>query len=138
LTSARIDKLYADLRRSGGQGGGPLSPRTVRRVHNILHSALEQAVRWEWLGANPATRSSPPKLGPLDIHPPSPDEVGRLLAAAEAEDPDFASGRRSWEQRIDPYPQGVAPRDLGDGFRKRGCRQYWRAVQEHGHHQHIR
>lgn len=90
LSSARIDRLYGELRRSGGKGGQPLAPRTVRRVHNILHSALEQAVRWEWLPTNPATRSSPPKLGPLDIRPPDPEEVGRLLAAAEADDPDFA------------------------------------------------
>lgn len=90
LTAARIDRLYGDLRRAGGRGGAPLAPRTVRRVHNIVHAALEQAVRWEWLPSNPAARTSPPKLGPLDIRPPDPEEVGRLLAAAWAEDPDFA------------------------------------------------
>ena len=66
----------------------PLAP--VRRVHNIVHAALEQAVRWEWLPTNPTARTSPPKLGPLDIRPPDPEEVGRLLTAAWAEDPDFA------------------------------------------------
>ena len=54
LTAARIDELYAELGRSGGAKGQPLSAGTVARVHVVLRSALAQAVRWEWIWDNPA------------------------------------------------------------------------------------
>lgn len=105
LTTARLDKLYGDLRSGGGKGGAPLAPRTVRRVHNVIHGVLEQGVRWGWLSVNPASKTSLPKLGRLDIRPPAPEEVSRILEAADADDPDFgmllrlaaASGARRGE-----------------------------------------
>ncbi len=90
LTTAALDRFYAELRERGGTTGRPLAPRTVRRVHNIVHRALEQAVRWSWLGVNPATNSTPPKLGRPDLQPPAPVDVTRLLSAAAATDEEFA------------------------------------------------
>jgi integrase len=62
----------------------------VRQVHAIVRRALDQAARWGWIGANPAALASPPRLGPADIRPPTPEAVSRLLAVTYQADPDFA------------------------------------------------
>lgn len=90
LSVAKLDRYYAELRKGGGANGKALSPRTVRRVHNIVRRALEQGLRWGWIGANPAAHASPPKLQRREPTPPTPADVQRLLDAAEADDPDFA------------------------------------------------
>jgi integrase len=59
LTVADIDDVYAHLLRGGGRDDRPLSPATVHRVHVVLHRALTQAVRWEWIWLNPAALASP-------------------------------------------------------------------------------
>jgi len=79
LRTEDIDALYGTLRRSGGPNGRSLSASTVHRVHVVLHRALEQALRWEWLWVNPASHASPPSCEPAPIRPPSPDEIVRLL-----------------------------------------------------------
>ncbi len=90
LTVDELDRFYTELREHGSVSGQPLAPRTVRRIHNIVHRALEPAVRWSWITVNPASRATPPKLGRLDPQPPAPADVARLLAAAEERDPEFA------------------------------------------------
>lgn len=62
LTTTEIDALYARLLRSGRRDGAPLSPGTVRRVHSVLHRALAQAQRWDWIWTNGTPRIS--GLGP--------------------------------------------------------------------------
>jgi integrase len=90
LDTATIDRLYTTLRARGGAGGRPMASATVRQVHAILRRALDQAARWGWLTANPAALASPPRLGPADVHPPSPEEVSQIVEAAYEVDPDFA------------------------------------------------
>jgi integrase len=67
-----------------------MAPATVRQVHAILRRTLDQAARWCWIPANPAALASPPRLGSVEIRPPTPEEVTRLLATAYEADPDFA------------------------------------------------
>ena len=83
LTTVDIDDLYRHLLRAGGCEGRPLAPGTVHRVHVVLHRALTQAVRWEWVWLNPASAASPPRVPPTEVRPPSPDQVQRLLAHVE-------------------------------------------------------
>ena len=47
LRAVDIDGFYARLRRNGGKKGNPLSAGTVLRVHVVLRSALQQAVKWD-------------------------------------------------------------------------------------------
>jgi integrase len=61
----------------------------VHRVHVVLHRALTQAVRWEWIWLNPAAQASPPRVEPADIRPPSVEQVRRLLNVVRVEDIDF-------------------------------------------------
>jgi integrase len=81
LTTADIDAFYADLGERGGCDGRPLSDGTVRRIHGVLHRALAQAVRWEWVWTNPAVYATPPIAEQREISSPPPVGVARLLAA---------------------------------------------------------
>jgi integrase len=90
LDTATLDRFYTTLRVRGGAGGQPLAAATVRQVHAILRRALGQAARWGWLPANPAALASPPRPGPADLRPPTPEEVSQLLAVTYEADPDFA------------------------------------------------
>ena len=100
-----IDNYYAALRAHGGRcghrpvqdhgrdlcgRGAPLSAASVRRTHVVVHAALEQAVAWEWIVTNPASKASPGRVDPAEIKPPTIDEVLALFRAAEQEDLDFA------------------------------------------------
>ncbi len=74
------------LRARGGQQGRPLSVSSVLRVHGVVRSALQQAVRWGWRSDNPAVLANPGRLRTAKITPPTKDEVLQLLAAAEGKD----------------------------------------------------
>jgi len=68
LTAAHIQSLYAAKLRDG------LKPSSVRYIHAVLHRALEQAVRFNLIPFNPASRVDPPKIRqdeitPLDAEP---------------------------------------------------------------------
>src|SRR5919106_333474 len=89
LTTVMIDDFYASLRIDGAVDGGPLSRGSVQRVHGVLHRALAQAMRWEWIWSNPAASASPPRLEPKEMRPPSPGDVARLLAHVAIIDPLF-------------------------------------------------
>ncbi len=82
VTTADIDGFYAYLSRCGGRRRRPLAAGTAHRVHVVLHRALAQAVRWEWIWLNPARNASPPRYVPADIRPPSAGEVVDLVAHA--------------------------------------------------------
>lgn len=61
LNPPRLNAMYADIRDNGRiRGDAPLSLKTVREVHVIVHRALEDAVRWGYLETNPASRANPP------------------------------------------------------------------------------
>ena len=89
LRSEDLDVFYARLRKSGRHGGGGLAPASVRRIHVVVHSALQQAVKWRWLPYNPADGASPPSAPKADIRPPAPADVARLLELASVEEPEF-------------------------------------------------
>jgi len=86
LTTVMIDDFYAGLRVDGAVEGGPLSPGSVQRIHGVLHRALTQAMRWEWIWSNPAAAASPPRTEPAEMRPPSPEAVARLLEHVNATD----------------------------------------------------
>ena len=75
LTTAQLNAFYADLLDHGrrnlrrARSAAPdeipinrgLSARTVGHVHGVIRAALNDAVRWQDLGRNPALQASPPK-----------------------------------------------------------------------------
>ena len=63
LTGARLTAHYRVLEKSGRKdhkAGEPLSARTVRYIHTIIHGILGQAVKDGLLMRNPADAATPP------------------------------------------------------------------------------
>ncbi|HEX8770155.1 MAG TPA: tyrosine-type recombinase/integrase [Acidimicrobiales bacterium] len=85
LGAAQLDALYRRLRSEG------LSPATVRKVHNVAHRALNQALRWQWLAANPAAAASPPAVHDAEIRPPPSELARELVALADKTNPELAA-----------------------------------------------
>jgi integrase len=63
LTIRHLEDLYAHLRRAGGHDGGPLAPKTVLNVHQILRTALGDAERAGLVHRNVARLMDPPCHG---------------------------------------------------------------------------
>jgi integrase len=87
LTTADIDDFYGYLLRGGGREDRSLAPGTVHRIHVVLHRALAQAVRWDWIWLNPASVASPPRVPPPELCPPSPEQVAVLLESVRERTP---------------------------------------------------
>jgi hypothetical protein len=104
LRASELDAFYRRLQASGGSGGRPLSPATVRRIHGILRRALGQGVKWGWMGVNPAASTSPPRVSQPEIKPPSSEALGRVLRRAADESPSWRATCSS------PLPRVLAAR----------------------------
>lgn len=84
IASLRLDKVapldiqgfYSGLAERG------IGPARIRRVHGMLSSALNQAVKWKLLKHNPASLVDLPKVPKREIHALSPDAATRFLEAA--------------------------------------------------------
>ena len=78
LLPYHLDRYYAELTRDG------LRASSIRQIHAVVRGALGQAHRWGWLPTNTATAARPPQRTKPDIQPPTPAEMRRLVADAEA------------------------------------------------------
>lgn len=95
LTPAAIAKLYADLLangRTGRNGTGGLSPKTVRNIAGTLHKALADGVRRGTLSRNPADAVDLPKVRRTEPKAWDDDQMqtflAHLAATREPGDPD--------------------------------------------------
>lgn len=59
-----------------------LSPRTVRHVHTVLRTCLEQAVRWNLAPRNVADAVDPPRVKREEVRALTAEQVRTLLAAS--------------------------------------------------------
>jgi integrase len=67
LRPATLSRFYRELLADGGRNGGPLSARSVDRVHRTLRKALNDAVHVErLLASNPAVRAKRPAARRLE------------------------------------------------------------------------
>jgi integrase len=84
LDPGQLEKLYANLRDNGSlrEGGGQLSPKTVRHIHGTLHAALSKAVRWKRITTNPADLCDLPRMQKREITTPDQAEAQLILDAA--------------------------------------------------------
>src|SRR5918995_683705 len=79
LTAAHIQSLYAAKLRDG------LKPSSVRYIHAVLHRALEQAVRFNLIPFNPASKVDPPKIRQEEIKPLDAEQARTFLQAAKGD-----------------------------------------------------
>lgn len=86
LTGLRLQKLYQELRTNGkvhpNKSDPGLSPKTIRGIHMLLHSALEQAVKEELIRKNPTNDCNPPKVVKKEMKVIKPEQIGAYLQAA--------------------------------------------------------
>lgn len=61
VTAADVQTLYRKLQKEGSVDGGALSPTTVRRIHGVLHQALNAAVDRHLIVKNPTDDVTLPK-----------------------------------------------------------------------------
>jgi integrase len=87
LTPAAIQKAYAALLEKGLKGK-PLSRRSVKHAHAALHTALEQALKWELIYRNPTDVVEVPQPPKREMATLGAEQAGHLFAsAASQEDP---------------------------------------------------
>lgn len=85
LKPMHIQSYYTERMESGYKGNKKdiegLSPNTVIKHHRLLHSALKQAYKWEFINRNPVDFvTPPPEIDPV-INPLTPSEFKLLLNA---------------------------------------------------------
>src|SRR5215211_206403 len=79
LRKVNIDQLYREMLDSG------LSPSTVRRVHAVLHRALEEAVKGDLIPRNPAAHANKPKVKQEEIEPLDASQAAAFLNTAKGD-----------------------------------------------------
>jgi integrase len=88
VTGASLNSLYASLLSADRPSGkGALAPGSVRKVHAVIHKALQDAVRWKLLLSNPADDADPPTVRGTrrEMSFWSPAEAERFLRANEGD-----------------------------------------------------
>lgn len=81
LSTEKIQGFYKKLFRPSKSDREPLSAKTIRNIHGILHKALAQAVKQKILSANPSDDCELPKVQRPDIRPFNDLQVARFLKA---------------------------------------------------------
>lgn len=81
LTTSMIQKLYNQLTSENQESGKPLSPKTIKNIHGILHKALQQAVENGVIRVNPSDACKLPRVEKKDIQPLDDNQVSEFLKA---------------------------------------------------------
>jgi integrase len=79
LNALHLQRLYRERVDSG------LSTATVQKLHQVLHKALVQAVRWDLIPRNPAASVAAPTPDTKEMRALSAEEARRLLEAARGD-----------------------------------------------------
>jgi integrase len=79
LTPSHLDRLYTRLLDHGGRDGGPLAPNTVRRVHTLVHKALDDAVRKGDVTRNVASYADQPPVPRSEMQVWWPEQTRAFL-----------------------------------------------------------
>lgn len=83
LTAPMVQKMYNTLLTPDKEDVRPLSPKTIRNVHGVLHKALQQAVQVGYLRVNPADACKPPRVAKKEIQPLDDSQVTDFLKAIQ-------------------------------------------------------
>jgi integrase len=95
IDAQMLEVLYSRLLRcrhlcssnaARGHRCAPLAPNTVRKVHFVVRAALDNAMRWGYLGVNAAAMCRPPAFMAGDSDHPTAEEAAALLAEASRDE----------------------------------------------------
>ena len=82
LTTHTIQNFYNKLSK-GTTEKVPLSPKTIKGIHGVLHAALKQAVLNGLLRANPTDACSLPRMERKEMKPLDEDDIRNFLHAVQ-------------------------------------------------------
>lgn len=86
LTTTDVQRLYTHLYKAGRvDGKGGLNPKTVNRIHTILGSAMEQALKNGLVSKNVVKLTEKAKAIEKEIKPFTKEELERILKFAKEE-----------------------------------------------------
>lgn len=75
LTPSAVQKFYNGLQRAEK----PLSPKTIKNVHGVLHQAMKQAVRLGYVRMNPTEACTLPRIEKAQISPLDAPDIKKLI-----------------------------------------------------------
>lgn len=76
LTTVMLQHFYNQLLED------ELSPNTIRLIHTIMSTALDDAVKWKKIAANPCKSVTPPRPEKHEMQVLTPEQAQRLLEVA--------------------------------------------------------
>jgi integrase len=85
LAPLEIENLYKEVLSTGGAGGRPLSPKTVRNTHIVLRKALADAERLGLVVRNAAAAAKPPVPSKREHTTWGIEELAHFLGSIEGE-----------------------------------------------------
>jgi integrase len=77
LSAQHLQTFYAK------KAGEELSATTINHFHNVLHKALDTAVKWNLVARNVCDLVSPPRRKQYEVQPLTLEQVHKLLAVVE-------------------------------------------------------
>lgn len=77
LKAPQIQKFYNSLQK----GEKPLSAKTIKNIHGVLHKALQQAVEVGYIRFNPSDACKLPRIVKKDIKPLDENQMSAFLTA---------------------------------------------------------
>ena len=83
LTSPMVQALYNRLHKPDKKDVKPLSAKTIRSLHGVLHKALQQAVLNGYIRVNPTDACKPPRVVKKEIQPLDETQVSKFLKAIQ-------------------------------------------------------
>jgi integrase len=82
LTPSNLSAFYRSLLTDARRDGQGLAPKTVRNIHAMLHRALRDAVRLDYLVRNVADAVTPPRGASPEMQVWTPEQLRAFLAHA--------------------------------------------------------
>lgn len=79
LATYDIQKLYNDLQRKDK----PLSAKSIKNIHGVIHKSLQQAFELGYIRSNPANACKLPRVEKTDIKPLDDEAISKFLQSAK-------------------------------------------------------
>ena len=74
-----VQHFYNELAKPSKPDAAPLSAKSIKNIHGVLHKALQQAVLLNYIRYNPTTACVLPKIVKKEIHPLTDQQTAQLL-----------------------------------------------------------
>ena len=79
LNAHTVQHFYNELAKPSKPDAAPLSAKSIKNIHGVLHKALQQAVLLNYIRYNPTTACVLPKIVKKEIRPLTDQQTAQLL-----------------------------------------------------------